>query len=179
MGGTILYVSSRRRCIGSSVDSQQVNLEQVGACSVFDSVGCRWTADHAQDANPVEDSSISSSLHSHTSGGFLACALLYRHSTDIYIYDIYMQGFVVLTSLVLYFSSFTSLLLFPCAISSEFVSRSFPGFLRSYFCFHSTVLSLAIILFGSFSVSVLFGHASEHFLSVTVTAYAFRHFNLH
>ena len=79
----------------------------------------------------------------------------------IYIYEIYMQGFVVLTSLVLYFSSFTSLLLFPCAISSQFVSRSFPGFPRSYFCSHSTLLSLAIILFGSFSASVLFGHACQ------------------
>jgi hypothetical protein len=116
-------VRSRRSCIGSSVDSQQVNLEQVGACSVFDSVGYRWTADHAQDADLVEDSSISSSLHSHSSGGI---STQVGDFLLVFLYidtDIYMQGFVVLTSLVLYFSSVTSLFFLALYLRS-FLSKS-------------------------------------------------------
>ena len=49
------------------------------------------------DVNPVEDSSISSSLHSHTSGGISTqvgdfLLVFFYIDTDIFIY---MQGFVV------------------------------------------------------------------------------------
>jgi hypothetical protein len=56
------------------------------------------TADHAQDADLVEDSSISSPLHSHTSGGIptqVGALLLVLFYIDIpiyiYIYEIYAR----------------------------------------------------------------------------------------